>query len=57
MIELNITSGKFDCRVKDNKFVYCAMEEVMEPMLARARSVGPDITTVIIKVIFEWMNW
>ena len=38
MIELNITSGKFDCRVKDNKFVYCAMEEVMEPMLARARS-------------------
>ena len=38
-------------RVKDNKFVYCAMDEVMEPMLARARSEGLDITTVIIKVI------
>ena len=38
-------------RVKDNKFVYCAMDEVMEPMLARARSEGLEITDVIIKVI------
>ena len=38
-------------RQKDNKFVFCAMDEVMGPMLEKARSEGLQITTVIHKVI------
>lgn len=40
-------------RQKDNKFVFCAMDEVMGPMLEKARSEGLQITTVIHKVIIK----
>ena len=37
-------------RVKDNKFVACALDSVLGPALEKARAEGLDITTVILKV-------
>ena len=39
--------------MKDSKFVFCAMDQVMEPMLAKAQSEGLEIDTIIHKVIWN----
>ena len=37
-------------RVKDNKFVACALDSVLGPSLEKARAEGLNITEVILKV-------
>ena len=40
-------------RVKDNKFVSCAIDEVLTQRLEKARTDGLQITTVVHKVLIS----
>ena len=55
---LPILTLNYQCcliRVKDNKFVACALDGILEQTLEQARSRGLDIDTVITKVL-SWLT-
>ena len=38
-------------RVKDNKFVYCALKKVIKSVMKKAEELGVDIAQIIHKVL------